>query len=101
MSKTKDLNKKNAAKKPNIKFSEIRALEGRQDKGFEELCVQLLHELSGANFSQIDRIEDRGGDGGVEAIASTESGQNIGLQTKFFSKLGASGLTNYPRSPTS
>jgi hypothetical protein len=82
--------KQNAAKKPNIKFSEIRALEGRQDKGFEELCVQLLHELSSENLSQIDRVEGRGGDGGVEAIASTESGQKIGLQTKFFFKLGAS-----------
>ena len=36
---------KSGANKPNIKFSEIRALEGRQDKGFEELCVQLLPEL--------------------------------------------------------
>jgi energy-coupling factor transporter ATP-binding protein EcfA2 len=92
--------KKNTAKKPNIKFSEIRALEGRQDKGYEELCVQLLHELSGANLSQIDRIEGRGGDGGVEAIASTESGLKIGLQTKFFSKLGASQWTQIDDSVT-
>lgn len=81
---------KSAANKPSIKFSEIRALEGRQDKGFEELCVQLFHELSGEKLSQIDRVEGRGGDGGVEAIASTESDQKIGLQTKFFHQLGVS-----------
>ena len=75
---------------PNIKFSEIRTLEGRQDKGFEELCVQLFHQLSSEKLSQVDRVEGRGGDGGVEAIASTESGKKIGLQTKFFSKLGTS-----------
>jgi energy-coupling factor transporter ATP-binding protein EcfA2 len=82
--------KKNAANKPNIKFSEIRALDGKQDKGFEELCVQLLHELCGEKLAQVARVEGRGGDGGVEAIAITESNQKIGLQTKFFSQLGRS-----------
>lgn len=91
---------KSDTKKPNIKFSEIRALEGRQDKGFEELCVQLFHELSGEKLSQIDRVEGRGGDGGVEAIASTDSEQKIGLQTKFFSNLGPSQWTQVNDSVT-
>lgn len=83
------MKKSNAASGPNIRFSEIRTLEGRQDKGFEELCVLLLHLLSGERLARIDRIEGRGGDGGVEAIASTVSGQKIGLQSKFFTKLDA------------
>ena len=79
----------NVVSKPNIKFSETRTLEGKQDKGFEELCVQLLPSLIGERPVRIDRIEGRGGDGGVEAIALTASGQHVGLQSKFFAKLDA------------
>ena len=79
----------NVASKPNIKFLEIRSLEGKQDKGFEELCVQLLPMLIGERPRRIDRIEGRGGDGGVEAIALTVSGLYVGLQSKFFAKLDA------------
>ncbi|MDO8778035.1 MAG: hypothetical protein Q7K57_56830 [Burkholderiaceae bacterium] len=75
--------------KPNINFIEIRSLEGKQDKGFEELCVQLLPMLIGEKPLRIDRIEGRGGDGGVEAIALMASGSYVGLQSKFFSKLDA------------
>ena len=74
-------------KKPNIKFSEIRTLEGKQDKGFEELCVQLLPALIGERIVGLDRVEGRGGDGGVEAIAFTVSGNFVGLQSKFFAKM--------------
>lgn len=81
---------KSGANMPDIKFSDIRALEGRQDKGFEELCVQLFHELCGEKLSQVERVEGRGGDGGVEAIASTESNRKFGLQSKFFYQLGTS-----------
>lgn len=91
---------KNAANKPNIKFSEIRGLDGKQDKGFEELCVQLLHELCGEKILRLDRVEGRGGDGGVEAIAATESAQEIGLQSKFFSLLGASQWSQIDESVT-
>lgn len=83
------MKKSSAASTLDISFSKIRTLEGRQDKGFEELCVQLLHLLSGERLARIDRIEGRGGDGGVEAIASTSSGQKVGLQSKFFTKLDA------------
>jgi hypothetical protein len=81
-----------SARKPDIKFHEIRTFEGKQDKGFEELCVQLFPLLSSESLLQIDRIEGRGGDGGVEAIALTASNQYIGLQSKFFTKLDASQL---------
>jgi hypothetical protein len=89
-----------STKKPDIKFSEIRTLEGRQDKGFEELCVQLLRELVGETLVRVDRVEGRGGDGGIEAIASTKSGRKVGLQTKFFPKLGASQWTQIEESVT-
>jgi hypothetical protein len=81
---------KNGISKPDIKFSEIRAVDGKQDKGFEELCVQLLNELCGEKLVRVDRVEGRGGDGGVEAIAETASGQEVGLQSKFFDLLGDS-----------
>jgi len=84
--------------KPNIKFSEIRQLEGKQDKGFEELCVQLLPLLVGEKPKSIVRIEGRGGDGGVEAIAALHSGEHVGLQSKFFSNLGASQWTQTEKS---
>ncbi len=77
-------------RKPDIKFSQIRALDGQQNKGFEELCVQLLPQLIGKKLSRVDRVEGRGGDGGVEAVALSACGQKIGLQAKFFSALGPS-----------
>ena len=90
--------KAGSTNKPDIRFSEIRTLDGRQDKGFEELCVQLLQELCGETLVRIDRVEGRGGDGGVEAIAETDSARKIGLQTKFFSKLGTSQWTQIDES---
>ena len=84
------MKKGNTVTKPKIDFSAIRMLDGKQDKGFEELCVQLLPLLLGETPIRVDRIEGRGGDGGVEAIAPTTSGQFIGLQSKFFAKLDAS-----------
>ncbi|MDR3369079.1 ATP-binding protein [Rhodoferax sp.] len=83
------MKRSNAAIKPNIKFSEIRTLEGKQDKGFEELSVQLLPMMVGERLQRLDRIEGRGGDGGVESIAFTVPGQHVGLQSKFFTKLDA------------
>lgn len=84
------MKKGKAESKPNVKFSEIRALEGKQDKGFEELCVQLLPILIGEAVQRMDRIDGRGGDGGVEAIALTVSGQYVGLQSKFITQLETS-----------
>jgi hypothetical protein len=84
------MKRSSTAIKPNIKFSEIRTLEGKQDKGFEELCVQLFSSFIGEPPKRIDRIEGRGGDGGVESIAVTNAGDFAGLQSKFFVKLESS-----------
>lgn len=73
-----------------VDFSKIRILDGAQSKGFEELCVQLFPALIGEKLEQIDRVEGHGGDGGVEAIAMTISGNRFGLQAKFFYKLDTS-----------
>jgi hypothetical protein len=75
---------------PDINFANIRALGGKQDKGFEELCVQLFPSLIGEEPKRIVRIEGSGGDGGVEAIATLHAGNHIGVQAKFFSRLDAS-----------
>lgn len=75
--------------KPNIELSKIRTLDGKQDKGFEELCVQLLPLLINENLVRVDRIEGSGGDGGVEAIGLTASNQVVGIQSKFFARLDA------------
>lgn len=73
---------------PDIRFSDIRSLDGKQSQGFEELCVQLLPWLVIEPIERVIRVEGRGGDGGVEAIAVTGSGLYVGLQSKFFSGLG-------------
>lgn len=74
---------------PSIDFKSIRAQHGTQHGGFEELCVSLFREEIGEPFSII-RIEGTGGDGGVEAYAKLGPRKIIGLQVKYFRKLGAS-----------
>lgn len=74
----------------NFRFSDIRALDGKQSQGFEELCVQLLPWLVAEPIERVVRVDGRGGDGGVEAIAHAASGLRVGLQSKFFSVLGRS-----------
>lgn len=70
-----------------IRFSDIRPLDGKQSQGFEELCFQLLPWLIGEPLTGAVRVDGRGGDGGVEAIAKTASGLDVGLQCKYFSSL--------------
>ncbi len=72
---------------PDIRFSDIRPLDGKQSQGFEELCFQLLPWLVGEPLVSSVRVDGRGGDGGVEAIAKTASGLDVGLQCKYFSSL--------------
>ena len=72
---------------PSIDFSSIRPLRGKQTDGFEELSVQLFYgetESKGEFFA----IEGSGGDGGVEAYRERETGEKIGLQSKYWSELG-------------
>lgn len=74
---------------PDIDFQKIRLLKDTRHKGFEELCVQLFRS-SFSSTTRFYRVDDAGGDGGVEDIALREDGKKIGLQAKFFEKLGQS-----------
>lgn len=87
-----------ANSQPEIRFSDVRALDGKQSQGFEELCVQLLPWLVTERIERLVRVDGRGGDGGVEAIAYTYCGLRIGLQTKFFSGLDRSQWTQVDKS---
>jgi hypothetical protein len=78
---------KKANSQPDIRFLDIRPLDGKQSQGFEELCFQLLPWLVGEPMTNANRVDGRGGDGGVEAIATTPSGLNVGLQCKYFAGL--------------
>ena len=78
---------KKANSRPDIRFLDIRPLDGKQSQGFEELCFQLLPWLVGEPMVNANRVDGRGGDGGVEAIATTASGLNVGLQCKYFAAL--------------
>lgn len=87
-----------ANSQPDIQFLDIRSLDGKQSQGFEELCVQLLPWLVAESIERVVRVDGRGGDGGVEAIAHTVSGQCVGLQSKFFSDLDRAQWTQVDRS---
>lgn len=71
---------------PEIDFQKIRPLKDTRHKGFEELCVQIFRS-SFSSMTRFYRVDDGGGDGGVEDIAIRENGNKIGLQAKFFEKL--------------
>ena len=62
-------------------WSDLRALNGSQEKGFEELCSQLarLETPAGAEF-----IRTGSPDGGVECFSRLGDGQEWGWQAKFF-----------------
>ena len=72
---------------PDIDFHKIRPLKDSRHKGFEELCVQIFRSTFSAT-TKFYRVDDAGGDGGVEDIAFRADGKKIGLQAKFFEKLG-------------
>lgn len=78
---------KKTDRQPDIRFSDIRPLNGKQSEGFEELCFQLLPWLVGEPLASAYRFDGRGGDGGVEAVAKTTSGMDVGLQCKYFTGL--------------
>ena len=73
---------------PNIDFEKIRPLNGKQLDGFEELSVQLFRgETTGDG--EFYPVEGSGGDGGVEAYRKRPDGTKIGVQAKYFDKLGS------------
>lgn len=77
-----------AKKAPHIDFTSIRQHNGTRPGGFEELVVSLFRHAYGAPF-EIIRVNGSGGDGGVEAYTELPEGKIVGLQTKFFEKIGA------------
>lgn len=79
-----------------MRWSDLRALNGSQRKGFEELCAQLarLESPAGAEF-----VRKGSPDGGVECFCKLESGHEWGWQAKFFrSSLGDSQWSQLDRS---
>ena len=74
---------------PDIDFFKIRPFQNSRNKGFEELCVQLFR-ASFPNKTQFYRVDDAGGDGGVEDIALLDDDRKVGLQAKFFKSMGQS-----------
>lgn len=72
-----------------IDFRAIRTHRGTKHGGFEELCVSMFREEVG-NPSEIIRLDGAGGDGGVEAYCEKSPAKTVGLQAKYFDKLGAS-----------
>ena len=80
----------------NVNWSDIRALNGSQWEGFEELCAQLarLETPDGAEF-----FRKGSPDGGVECFCRFENGDEWGWQAKFFeSSLGDSQWNQLERS---
>ena len=59
---------------PDIDFFQIRSFQNSQNKGFEELCVQLFR-ASFSTKTQFYRVDDSSGDGWVEDIALLEQAQ--------------------------
>lgn len=72
---------------PEIRFNTIRAHLGSQTKGFEELVSQIFR-LNTESQGTYHRVEGAGGDGGVEAYILRTDGSKLGVQSKFFDKLG-------------
>ena len=64
-----------------LSWSDLRALHGSQEKGFEELCSQLarLETPTGAEF-----VRTGSPDSGVECFSRLEDGREWGWQAKFF-----------------
>ncbi len=65
-------------------FAVVREVDGKRSAGFEELCVRLSEALCGALVVELLRVDGAGGDGGVEAIAKTSDGREVGIQSKYF-----------------
>ena len=73
-----------------VNWNDIRALNGSQNAGFEELCAQLarLETPSNAKFTRTGNP-----DAGVEGYCVLPNGDEWGWQAKYFSSLGSSQWT--------
>jgi hypothetical protein len=85
---------------PDIDFGRIRPYRGTRHGGFEELSVQLFRS-NVADAIELTRVEGAGGDGGVEAFVVLPSGEEIGLQAKFFDRLDSKQWQQISKSVTS
>jgi len=65
-------------------LTKVRAADGNQAAGFEELCIHLAEAMCHEPLRQRQRVHGAGGDGGVETIVTTESGRLVGIQCKYF-----------------
>lgn len=68
----------------NIDFSRIRAFDGSQDGGFEELICQLAHLDPPNSACSFERKEGAGGDAGVECFWKLKNGKEHAWQAKYF-----------------
>ncbi len=82
---------------PDIDLSRIRPYKTSRNKGFEEISVQLFRD-SQKGAKTFYRVDDKGGDGGVEDFAVFDGGKKIGMQAKFPEKLGQSQWTQINKS---
>jgi hypothetical protein len=67
-----------------INFANIRAFDGSQNSGFEELVCQLAHLEKPANAKKFVRKEGAGGDAGVECYWILDDDSEICWQAKYF-----------------
>lgn len=67
-----------------INFTKIRAFDGSQNSGFEELVCQLAHLEKPANSRRFVRKEGSGGDAGVECYWILDDDSEICWQAKYF-----------------
>ena len=70
-----------------IDWKSINPLDGRQDKGFEELCAQLARSEIPADA---DFVRKGAPDAGVECFATMRDGAEWGWQAKYFDHMEAS-----------
>src|SRR6185437_1711390 len=82
---------------PNIDFHQIRTYDGAQSGGFEQLAVELFSRGSGAGC-QLIRVNGAGGDGGVESYVEVPGKGLLGMQAKFFDKIGRAQWTQIEKS---
>lgn len=76
-----------------IDFTHIRGGSKGRNQSFEALSVQLFHRTCGAPAgSTFVSLRGDGGDGGIEAYFRTPSGAVIGMQAKYFFRLGSTEL---------
>ena len=74
-----------------IDFNQIRSTPKSKNDSFESLAIQLFRaHCKSPQGSSFFSLRGDGGDGGVEAYYKTPTGDILGIQAKYFFKLGNS-----------